>query len=277
MKKLLAVITVLCIGLVFSVPIGAESNMANGADKLMMASSNKQLNNDRPSDTSLIDIKKKNKLYVGIDIPYGVMEFYDKSGKPAGIDIDIANEIASRIDVSVEFKTMPFSELFDALKEGEVDVVISAVTITPERQEEMLFSVPYLDAGVSIAVRKDNTDIKSIEDLKGKRVGVLKGTIAEKLVAKSKYISPSLVKSYLKNDERLQDLLDGKLDAIVVHFIVKDLPSVKLVGEPLSQSYYGVVAKLKDITLMDEINKTLRELKRSGKLREIKQKYVSAN
>ncbi len=277
MKKLFTLIAVLYVGLVFSAPLGAETIMANEADKIVIASSNKQINNDRPSDSSLLDVKKKKKLYVGVDIPYGVMEFYDKSGKPSGIDIDIANAISSRINVSVEFKTMPFSKLFGALKEGEVDVVISAVTITPERQEKMLFSVPYLDAGVSIAVRKDNTDIYSVEDLKAKRVGVLKGTIAEKLVAKSKYITSSLVKSYAKNDERLQDLLNGKLDAIVVHFLVKDLPSVKLVGEPLSQSYYGVVAKLNDSTLMDEINKTLRELKRSGKLREIKQKYVGAN
>ncbi len=277
MKKLFTLIAVLYVGLVFSAPLGAETIMANEADKIVIASSNKQINNDRPSDSSLLDVKKKKKLYVGVDIPYGVMEFYDKSGKPSGIDIDIANAISSRINVSVEFKTMPFSKLFGALKEGEVDVVISAVTITPERQEKMLFSVPYLDAGVSIAVRKDNTDIKSIEDLKDKRVGVLKGTIAEKLVAETKYVTPSLVKRYVKNEERLQDLLDEELDAIVVHFLVKDLPSVKLVGEPLSQSYYGVVAKLKDITLMDEINKTLRELKRSGKLRDIKQKHVGAN
>ncbi len=231
----------------------------------------------KPTGSSLSDIKERGKLVVGVDIPYGVMEFYDESGKPVGIDMEIAYEIASRIGVSMEVNTMPFSELFDALKDGEVDVLISAVTITPERQKTMLFSVPYLNAGMSIAIRKDNGDITSLENLKDKRVGVLKGTIGEELVLKSAYFDPSLVISYEKNDERLQDLSDGKLDAIVVHFLIKDLPSLKLVGEPLSESYYGVVTKLNNTALMDEIDKALRALKRSGKLDEIKRKYVNAN
>ncbi len=228
------------------------------------------------ADSSLSDIKERGKLVVGVDIPYGVMEFYDASGKPVGIDMDIANEVAARIGVAMAVNTMPFSELFDALESGEVDVVISAVTITPERQETMLFSVPYLNAGMSIAVRKDNVDITSLENLNDKRVGVLKGTIGEELILQSEYIDPSLVTSYEKNDERLQDLSDGTLDAIVVHFLIKDLPSLKLVGEPLSESYYGVVTRLNDTALMNEIDKTLRELKRNGTLNEIKQKYVNA-
>ncbi len=230
----------------------------------------------KPTDPSLLNVKQKGSLVVGTDIPYGVMEFYDEAGQPIGIDMDIAHEIASQIDVSMEVKKMPFDDLFDSLKAGEVDVVISAVTITPERQKEMLFSVPYLDAGLSIAVREDNAEINSLEDLGDKRVGVLKGTIGEDMVLESAYFDPSLVTSYQNNDERLQDLLEGKLDAIVVHFLVKDLPSIKTIGEPLSQSFYGVVTRLNNDALMDEINKTLRELKRSGKLGEIKQKYVNA-
>ncbi len=241
------------------------------------ATDNPLINKDKPIDTSLSDVKEKGKLVVGADIPYGVMEFYEKSGKPSGIDIDIAKEIAARIGVSMEVKNMPFSKLFPAVQNRKVDVVISAVTITLERQKKMLFSAPYLDAGMSIAVRKDNVDIKSLENLKGKRVGVLKGTIGEDLVSKSEFIDPSLVISYQKNDERIRDLLDGKLDAIVVHFLLKDLLSLKIVGEPLSESYYGIVTNLNNSALMDEINKILRELKRSGKLREIKQKYINPN
>ena len=228
------------------------------------------------ADTSLSDIKDKGKLVVGVDIPYGVMEFYDKSGKATGIDIDIAKEIASRMGVKIELSTMPFSELFGALKSGTMDIVISAVTITQERQKSMLFSVPYLDAGVSVAVKKDNMEIGSVRDLKDKKVGVLKGTVAEKLVADSEDINPSLVRLYEKNDRRIQDLLEEKIDAIVVHFLVKESPTLKLVGEPLSQSFYGIVARLNDNALMDEINQALRELKRTGKLKAIIKKYLSS-
>ncbi len=226
------------------------------------------------ADDSLISIKKSKELVVGVDIPYGVMEFYDKSGKAAGIDIDIAHEIASDLGVSVKLISMPFSKLFESLKAEETDVVISAVTITPERQKTMLFSVPYLDAHVSVAVRKDNNTILSLQDLKDKQVGVLKGTVAEGLAGKSEYIDKSLIRLYEKNDQRMADLISKKLDAIIVHFIIKDIPSVKLVGKPLKQSYYGVVSRIDSIELMDEINKTLRKLKRSGKLNQIKQKYI---
>ncbi|MCP4420319.1 MAG: transporter substrate-binding domain-containing protein, partial [Chloroflexi bacterium] len=132
---------------------------------------------DLPTDASLNDVKAKGTLVVGVDIPYGVMEFYDESGNATGIDMDIARGISSQLNVTLEIKTMPFADLFGALKGGEIDVVISAVTITPERQETMLFSAPYLDAGMSIAVKNDNTDINSLKDLDGKRIGVLKGTI----------------------------------------------------------------------------------------------------
>lgn len=228
------------------------------------------------ADSSLSDIKDNGKLVVGVDIPYGVMEFYDKSGKAVGIDIDIAREIASRLGVKMELNPMPFSELFKALKSGGVDIIVSAVTITPERQQTMQFSVPYLDAGVSVAVKMDNMEIGSVEDLKNKQVGVLKGTVAEKLVAKSEHIAPSLVRRYKTNEKRIQDLLEGKIDAIVVHFLVKESPTLKLVGEPLSQSYYGIVARLNDNALMDDINRTLRELKRTGKLKAIIKKYINA-
>jgi polar amino acid transport system substrate-binding protein len=227
-----------------------------------------------PGDTSLSDVKQKGKLIIGSDVPYGVMEFYDDAGKLAGIDIDIAREIASELDVSLEVENIPFNQLFAALDSGKVDAVISAVTITLERQETMLFSAPYLDAGMSIAVRRDNTEINSADDLKGKRIGVLKGTIGEDLMAKSDDVDPSLVRSYKRNDARIQDLLDGKLDAIIVHFLVKEHSSIKIVGRPLSQSFYGVVTRLKSEALMSEINRVLRELKRSGKLQDIKRRYV---
>ena len=229
---------------------------------------------NEPAPLSLSHLKEKGTLLVGVDIPYGVMEFYDASGKPAGIDMELATEIASRLGVAMEAKTMPFSKLFEALKAGEVDVVISAVTITPERQKTMLFSAPYLNAGMSIAVRKDNQDIRSLADLKNRRVGVLKGTVGEELVLKSAHITPSLVKSYQENEERIQDLIEGELDAIVVHFLIKDQPSIKIVGEPLSESYYGIVTRLNNETLMKEINRILKNLKQSEKLREIIRKYL---
>lgn len=227
-----------------------------------------------PSDTSLSDVMERGSFIIGADIPYGVMEFYDETGKLVGIDIDIAHEIASDLDVDLEVKNIPFHKLFDAVNDGQIDAVISAVTITQERQKKLLFSAPYLDAGILIAVRSDNTGISSIADLKGKHIGVLKGTIGEDLMAESDKVDQSLVRSYGKNETRIQDLLDGKIDAMIVHFRVKDHDSIKTVGRPLTQSFYGVATSLNNQALMGEIDRVLRDMKRSGRLEEIRRQYT---
>ena len=223
-----------------------------------------------PADTSLSDVMERGTFVVGADIPYGVMEFYDETGKLTGIDIDIAREIALALDADLEVKNIPFHQLFDAVIKGEIDAVISAVTITQERQKKLLFSAPYLDAGMLIAVRSDNTEIASVADLKGKRIGVLKGTLGEDLMAESDQVDQSLVRSYEKNEPRIRDLLDGKIDAMIVHFRVKDHDSIKTVGRPLTQAFYGVATNLNSKALMGEIDRVLREMKRSGRLEEIR-------
>ncbi len=225
-------------------------------------------------DTSLSDVMERGTFIVGADIPYGVMEFYDETGKLIGIDIDIAREIASALDVDLEVKNIPFHKLFDSVNGGQIDAIISAVTITQERQKKLLFSAPYPDAGMLIAVRSDNTEIESIADLKGKRIGVLKGTLGEDLMAESDQVDQSLVRSYEKNQPRIQDLLDRKIDAMIVHFRVKDHDSIKTVGRPLTQSFYGVATNLNSKALMGEIDRVLREMKRSGRLEEIRRQYT---
>ncbi len=213
-------------------------------------------------------------LVVGIDIPYGVMEFYDVNGKAAGIDIDIAKQFARSLGVELKIKTMPFDSLFKAIKENSVDIVASAVTITAKRQKNLLFSVPYLDAGMSLAVREDNDTIKTHANLAGKKVGVLKGTVGEDLAKKSALFRQSIVSSYEKNEHRMRDLQDAVIDAAIVHFLVTEEKTIKLVGDPLSQSFYGIVTNLDNTQLMAELNKILRDMKRNGTLISIRKKYT---
>lgn len=220
------------------------------------------------------DIQKKGVLVVGVDIPYGVMEFYDKDGQEAGIDIDISREIARDLDVKVKFVAMPFDQLFTAINNRSVDLVASAVTITPKRQETLLFSEPYLDAGMSLAVSSNNSEILRHEDLSGKRVAVLKGTIGEEMAKNSPLFSNSEIIPYQANDLRMADLIAGKVDAAIVHFLTTEDSSIRLVGEPLSVSYYGLVTHLSNQDLIAQINRILRNMKRNNTLRNIKLKYV---
>jgi ABC-type amino acid transport substrate-binding protein len=223
---------------------------------------------------TLAEVQRDGTLLVGVDIPYGVMEFLDENGQPAGIDIDIAKEIASGIGVGVEFRTMPFDELFAALKEDTVDLVLSAVTITKERQEFLLFSAPYLSASTVLAVAKSNESVESVADLSGGKLGVLSGTLGESLAETSERLQSLTAVAYSNNDERIADLVAGKIDAAIVHFLIRtDLP-VRVIGEPLFQNFYGVVANLGNTALMGEVDRILRDMKRDGRLEDIKKRYV---
>ncbi len=227
------------------------------------------------AEKSLQRVKQAGILSVGVDIPYGVMEFYDDDGKEAGIDIDIVREFAGRLGVEVRFEAMPFDQLFDAIVNRKVDIVASAVTITPERQQILRFSEPYLDSGMSLAVSADNDSITAHADVGGKKVAVLSGTVGEDMAAKSELFAEAEVQSYQSNEKRMADLLAGKVDAAIVHYLTTDDQQIRLVGKPLSQSYYGIAGHLDDDALMMEINAMLRDMKRSGMIRQIMQKYGS--
>ncbi len=229
-----------------------------------------------PTDSALAEVRERGELVIGSDIPYGVMAFYDEDGTPVGIDMDLGREIAERIGVSMRVETMPLDDLFDAVKEGRVDAVLSAVTITPERQETMDFSAPYLNAGTYVAVRAGNTEIGSLEDLRGKRVGVIAGTIGEEVAQESEHIDNENVVPFDNEDLRLEALESGDVDAALMHFLTASDPEIEMIGDPLRQSYYGVVTRKGADSLMAEIDATLRVLKRSGRLDEIRESYEAS-
>ncbi|MFH0875030.1 MAG: ABC transporter substrate-binding protein [archaeon] len=230
------------------------------------------------SDRSLLNVKERGKLRVGIDFPYDPMELYTESGKEAGIDVEIIQEIATDMGVSLEMIDYDWDEMFAAVKSGEIDLAISSITITSERSEEMLFSVPYFNGGQVMVIRKGYEEIKSVEDLKNKKVGVLKDTTGEE--AAMKYVNQSLlVNHYLDSDDIISELKNKSVDVMINDYIagvnfVKKEPSLMIAGEPFTQEFYGIATKLGNDALMDEINMALRDMKRTGKLNEIKDKWL---
>jgi polar amino acid transport system substrate-binding protein len=237
------------------------------------------------TDSSLLNVKERGKLVVGSDIPWEPMEFFDASGKAAGLDIDIAGEIASKLGVSLEVRDIPWDDLFAAVKSGDVDIAMSGITITPERSEEMLFSNPYFDAGQVIIVTSSNTEIKNLSDLRNKRIGAQVNTTSNQEALK--YTDPSLVKTY-ESFEYSEDMKEGiiydlknrKIDAVIIDYVpaselVKKNPILKIAGDPFTEEYYGIVTKKDNYALMYEINRILREMKNNGKLEELKNKWLS--
>jgi len=183
--------------------------------------------NEAVKDLSLKNVKERGELVVGGDAPYGVMEFFDESGEIIGIDIDISREIASELGVELKYVDYDWEPLFDAIKNGEIDFAASALTITPEREKEMRFSVPYFNGGQTIVVKKSDTKIKSASDLKDKRIGVQIESTGHYAV--QKYTSDDLISTYETYESEdpesgmLYDLKSGNIDAVVLDILLRSV------------------------------------------------------
>jgi ABC-type amino acid transport substrate-binding protein len=124
-------------------------------------------------------IKNRGKIIVGTQVPYEPFESYNTtSGIYYGVDIEIMTLVAERLGVGLEFKSMEFDPLFGAVQTGVIDVAISSITITSERQLSNSFSVPYYTANQAVLVRESST-IATINDLNGTKIVAQTGTTGE--------------------------------------------------------------------------------------------------
>ncbi len=239
--------------------------------------------NIRGEDDSLSAVKARGVLVVGSDIPFGIMEFLDENNQPVGIDIDIVREIAKRLDVKLEIKDYAWDNLFSAVEKNELDLGISGITITPERQKNLLFSNPYFNGGQVIMVNSDDQTIKGVADLAGQRVGTQVGTTSY-LEAK-KYTAESDITTYLNFDKVdgsiaiVDDLRDHKFEVIIVDYnqaldMIKKYSGLKIVGVPFTKEEYGIVTKIGHNSLMNKINSILGDMERDGTTKSILSKWI---
>ena len=101
----------------------------------------------------------------------------------------------------------------------------------------------------------------------------MSGTVGETFAKKSDLINNDLIVLFSSNETRIKALEEGAVDAIIMHFSLQNHLTLRTLAKPLSQSYYGVVSRLEDDKLMGKVNRPLRELKRSGRIVEIKRSY----
>ncbi|MBI4359278.1 MAG: basic amino acid ABC transporter substrate-binding protein [Candidatus Nealsonbacteria bacterium] len=225
------------------------------------------------------EIKKRGEIIIGTDATYPPMESRDEQGNFSGMDIDIAREIASDLGVRAKFKNIIWEEIFNAAKNGETDMIISAITITKERTETLAFSDPYFNAGQVIVSAKDKKGIISgPKDLKEYRVGVQVGTTSEE-EARKYTGNPSLVNTYENYDLAKEDLLQGKIDAIIIDYpaavgMVAGEEKLQIAGEIFTQEFYGIAIQKDQPALLSQINKSIRRLKQAGELRRIEEKWL---
>ncbi|MBI3943726.1 MAG: transporter substrate-binding domain-containing protein [Chloroflexi bacterium] len=224
------------------------------------------------------DLKGKT-FTVGSDTTYPPFESVDDKKNIVGFDVDMMNEIGKLINAKFQFQTTAFDGIFAALASGKYDVVVSAVTITDERAQTVDFSSPYFQVGQVIAVRSDNSDIKSDKDLKNKAVGVQTGTTGD--IAISKVVDDKNIKRYETVDLGFIDLASGKIDAMVAdspttNNYVKDAQyqgKLKIAGAPFTYEQYGIAIRKGQADLKNAINAALKTLQDNGTLKNLATKW----
>lgn len=187
-------------------------------------------------------------LKVGINPDSKPFGFIDEQGKYAGYDVDLAHYIAQNlVNNPANIQIVPVTPSNRLLKAstGEVDIVISTVTITPAREQVVSFSIPYDIAGQAVLV-KANSSITSMSDLSGQNVGVVFGTTAEKNM-KNLVPNANLLGFRSYNDAYLA-LKSDKINAVtsddtILSRFVADDSSVKLLPKRYSREPYGIAFK----------------------------------
>ncbi len=217
-------------------------------------------------------------LRVGTDATYPPFESINPAtGKPAGFDIDLMTEICKLNGWEPEFVTTAFDGIIPGLTSGKYDAVISALTITPQREAVVDFSEPYYLAGQSIAVPIHDTTTRGVSDLMGKKVGVQLGTTGEMMAKRMEGLH---VYSFDNIGAAFIDMTNGNLDAVLNDFpttreYIKRMGSAKIVGEILSTEHYGVAVRKGDDQLLQRINRALQQIKESGRFRDLHMKWFA--
>ena len=225
------------------------------------------------AQSSLQRVRQSGELRIGTDATYPPFETAE-GGEFTGFDIDLGTAIAREMGLRASFTNSGFDGIFPALQNGTFDIVISAVTITPERSATLLFSDPYIDAGQLIAVHKDTGGIEKPDDLKGKRIGVQINTTAQFDFEKREGVE---VVKYDSVALALTDLRNKRIDAVVSdapvlrYMILQSFQDLKAVGRQFTDEKLGVVLARDSDDLRRAVNAALWRIKDTGEYDRIHQ------
>ena len=226
----------------------------------------------------LAAIQANGKLVVALEGAWQPWSYHDESDTLVGYDVEVSRAIAEKLGVEPEYVESDWDSLFAGLDAGRFDIVCNGVEVTDERAKTYDFTTPYGYIHTALAVRKDNEDIKSFEDLKGK-------TTANSLASTYMELAESYgatVQGIDTLDETIQLLTAGRIDATLnadVSFYdylnVHPDADFKLVAQTEDASHVAIPVRKSDdsASLLEAINTAIEELRADGTLKALGEKY----
>jgi ABC-type amino acid transport substrate-binding protein len=205
-------------------------------------------------------------------VPFGYIE----NGKMTGFDVDLGDEIGRRMGVKIIWEKIDFKGIIAALTSNRVDVLITAMTYSPERAERIDFSRPYFDGGIGAAYRP-SAPINKPEDLKGKVIGVQIGSAGAAWTRDRFAAEAKEIKTYDTLFLALKDLESGRVETVVstlpsVRHSAKQLKDIAY-SEPWDHRDVGINTRKDDKDLQAEINLHMNAMEADGTMKKFVEKW----
>jgi polar amino acid transport system substrate-binding protein len=218
---------------------------------------------------------------IATDATWPPMEYVDESSKEiVGFDVDLMKEIAKAGNFEAVFKNTAWDGIFAGLAADKYDAVMSSVTITEERKEQMDFSKPYINAGQILVVPKSTKGVSTLEDMKGKTVAAQIGTTGSFEIEKVEGVK---MKTYDEIGLAFEDLINGRIHGVVADTPVAALfalqnedykDKLKIVGDQFTEEYYGIAVNKGNTEVLDLINKGLDGVLGTAAYEKIEKKWL---
>ncbi len=215
---------------------------------------------------------------VGMDPSFPPFESEDGKGHLKGLDIALVDEMVQQwsresltTTVHAEYIYTGLDGLYDALRAGQFDAIVSALPYDPKRTEDVYFSHAYFDGGPYIIVREPDATTKTYADLEGKRIGIELGTTGDVFARRWQKRFKYDLREFDLASEALRALKQGEVDAVFTDWIAfnefaRTNAGVKTVGTPLVHEYLVVAVRKDSPTLLAQINAVIRAMKNDGRL-----------
>ena len=285
MKKALSLMTAAALVLSLSAcgstaSSAASSEAASPEAASSDAASSAAASSEAASETETAELStvEPGKLIMSTNAAFPPYEMTTDSGEFEGIDIETAQAIADKLGLELQIDDMDFDAALLAVQQGKADMVMAGVTVTDERQNVMDFTDSYA-TGIQSIIVKEDSDIASVDDLAGKKIGTQRGTTGY-LYCSDDFGDENVV-AYDNGLTAVQMLNNGQVDCVVIdnapakEFIAAN-PGLKLLDTAYVEESYAIGVGKGNTELKDAINTALEELKADGTLQAIVDKYITA-